>query len=198
MNYSSFFENMNTLEGPTGHSQWRVLHLTVQHEPIVFSHRSASRENCEQNPSMWPSLQIPHLQPRQEFLLHLNRDRENLMMGRGGDHRRWKMSREVVRVWGSWKSFCSLWEGVGRLQEIQLLHECFLSKLSLTHVRISTAPYYSFFPYGLESFTLIRLYMEVEQWWMSGLGSVTAHCSGFLTLRLAFTWFLSSQFSVAH
>lgn len=108
------FQNINTLDGWRGHSQWRALHLTVQHEPIVFSHRSASQENCEQNPSMWPSLQTPHLQPRQEFLLHLNHDRENLMMGRGGDHRRWKMSREVVRGWGSWKSLCSLCEGAGR------------------------------------------------------------------------------------
>lgn len=99
------------------------------------------------------------------------------------------------RWWGSWKSFCSLCEGVGSLQEIQLLHECFLSKPSLTKVRILTAPYYSF-SYGLESFTLIRL--DVEQWWMSGLTSVRAHCSGFLTLPLAFTWFLSTQFSVAH
>lgn len=200
LNYSSFFENMNTLEGPTGRSQWRVLHLTVQHEPIVFSHRSASRENCEQNPSMWPR-QIPHLQPRREFFLHLNHDRENLMMGRGGG------SQEVENVQGGGegvrkleKFLLSLWGGLvglGWFQEIQLLLECFLSKRSLTHVRISTAPYYSF-SYGLQSFTLIRSYMEVGQWWMTGLGSVTAHCSGFLTLRLAFIWFLSSQFSVAH
>lgn len=65
---------------------------------------------------------------------------------------------------------------------------------SLTNVRISTAPYYSF----TLSFTWIRLYVEAEQWWTSGLTSVTAHCSGFLTLPLAFTCFLSTQFSVAH
>lgn len=53
-----------------------ALGLTVQHQSIVFSYRSASQENHEQTFNVASSVQTLHLQLRQELLLHLTHDRE--------------------------------------------------------------------------------------------------------------------------
>lgn len=174
-----------SLYWPTGHSQWRVLDLTVQHEPIVFFQRSASRENCEQNPSTWPSLcKPPTCSPDRNYYS------TSVMTGRS----LWWEEVENVRGGGegarSWKSFCSLCEG--RWSRLISGYSCPTSASSPDF--LSSAPSSSppSFPMDWDPF-----HPWGRTWRWKSDGWAAGHCSGFRTLRLAFAWFRSSQFSVA-
>lgn len=120
-------KNVNTLEGPTGRSQWRALDPTVQHEPIVFSHRSASWENWTE---LFNVAFSPTCSPGRNY--YLNHDREKLIwweevgIAEGGKcpGRRWaceeagKVSALLVTVL---EDRVTSW-----FQEIELRHKCFL------------------------------------------------------------------------